>query len=139
MDDGSLLKKIDTYLDLMDKYNKLDKKEQAVKRDAEMKVYEAVLAKRILDRIEKNDTDKLVEKLKAYHDQILRYELTNRIIDLVNPSDDSVIRGLSRLESSLLQTRDEEDDDEEGKEHVMLKNSASKDMEIINLPVFDFL
>jgi len=50
MDDGTLLEKIDKYLDLMDKYHELERKEEAVRRDAEMKVYEAALAKRILDR-----------------------------------------------------------------------------------------
>ena len=70
--------------------------------------------------------ERYIEKLKAYHNKIVSYELANHIADLIAPSVDAVTRAMIRGESSLLQTRDDQEDDmddEEGREHVLLNNS----------------
>jgi len=73
-----------------DMATKIDEK---INRDVEMKAIEAILARRILDRLAyplHEDVAAKVAALRTYHELILNYELANAVAGLVIPSVDEV-------------------------------------------------
>ena len=69
------------------------KHDEKIARDNEMKSIEAILARRILDRLAyplHEDVAAKVAALRTYHELILNYELANSVAGLVIPSVDDV-------------------------------------------------